>query len=125
MNHKYSTARVKLDQAQMAYLSACHAANNRNLALLDEAIHMAGACQLAGFPTVIGTLWRISDMYSATVAESLYRAMFISHDELEIQNAARSLHFAVRKLRDETSLRVGSKIFLDPITWAPYIHVGV
>ena len=65
-------AQRKLDQAELAYISACHAANNRNLQLLDESIHMAGAFQLAGFPTVIGTLWKIEDEHSAEVAKWVY-----------------------------------------------------
>jgi hypothetical protein len=45
-------AALKLDYPQLAYLSACHAASSIAYRLLDEAIHMAGACQLAGFPSV-------------------------------------------------------------------------
>lgn len=62
---------IKLHNGHLAYLSTCHAANNRNLALLDEAMHMAGSCQLAGFPVVVGTLWQVSGEFSARVAELL------------------------------------------------------
>lgn len=47
---------LKLDQARFAYLSACYVASNSHSSLLDESIHVAGSCLLAGFPTVIGTL---------------------------------------------------------------------
>ena len=49
-------AQINLEKAELAYLSTCHAANNRDLNLLDASLHMAGDCQLAGFPTVIETL---------------------------------------------------------------------
>lgn len=61
-------AEKALDNAELAYISACQAANSRNFKLLDESIHMAGAFQLAGFPTVVGTLWQIQDKHSAEIA---------------------------------------------------------
>lgn len=114
-----------LGHAQMAYISCCHGANNRNFALLDEGIHMAGACQLAGFPTVVGTLWKVGDMYSATVAESLYRVILTPEEKLDVRRAAWGLHLAIRKVREESKWVRGLKIFDDPMAWAPYIHVGV
>jgi CHAT domain-containing protein len=117
-------AAVNLDQAQIAVLSACHAANMRNLSLLDESIHMAGACQLAGFPTVIGSLWQVQDQYSPTVSEWLYRAIF--KETADITQAAEGLHFAVRKVREDSQRRKFKGKGLDnPIAWAPYIHVGI
>ena len=119
-------AEIKLNQGQLAYLSTCHAANNRKLELLDEAIHMAGACQLAGFPTVIDTLWQIPAEQSATIAECVYRAM-LTEDKLDIRKAADGLHFAIRKvmIREESKWAGGSRIIDGPMAWAPYIHVGV
>ena len=114
---------VKPHYAQLAYLSACHSANNRSLPLIDEALHMAGACQLAGFPTVVGTLWQISDINSATVSEMLYGAMLMN-GKIETGHAAKGLHFAIRKIRDKTKVVKGSKILHDMVIWAPYIHVG-
>ena len=120
-------ASIELVNAQLAVLSACHAANMRNLELLDEAIHMAGACQLAGFPTVIGTLWQVQDQYSPTVSEYLYRAMLNENGTLDIRKAAEGLHFAVRSVRENSRERKmkGGKRADDPMAWAPYIHVGV
>jgi CHAT domain-containing protein len=119
-------ARIKLSQGQLGYLSTCHAANNRNLALLDEAIQMAGACQLAGFPAVVGALWQIPDEQSARVAECVYRAMLTgAKDKLDIRKAANGLHFAIREIREKSRLKMRSRIFSSPVDWAPYIHVGV
>lgn len=116
-------AKRKLSQAQLAYISACHAANNRNVKLLDESIHMAGAFQLAGFPAVVGTLWQIQDKHSPEIAEIVYRAM-CTGGELNVQRAVYGLHFAVREFRKELLKELGSKTS-DPLLWAPYIHVGV
>jgi CHAT domain-containing protein len=115
-------AQRKLDRVELAYISACHAANNRNLQLLDESIHMAGAFQLAGFPIVIGTLWQIE--HSAEVATWVYRSMLTEENKLDFGNAARSLHFAIRKLR-ELLLKESKSTTSGPATWAPYVHVGV
>ena len=90
---------IKLDKAEFAYLSACHTAYNGNFALLDEGIHMAKAFQLAGFPTVVGTLWQIPDKDSAGVAKDVYRGM-LNGNKLEVLKAGKALHFAVRKVRD-------------------------
>ena len=58
--------------AQLTFLSSCHAARCRDLQLLDEAIHLSAAFQLAGFPHVIGTLWQINDFHSTTLAKNVY-----------------------------------------------------
>jgi CHAT domain-containing protein len=116
--------RTNLKEAELAYISACHTAINRNLLLLDEAIHIAGAFHLAGFPTVIGTMWQISDMNSPTVAEGIYRAM-LSKNKLDVRKAGHVLHFVTRKIRDESQIKRGSRRLDDPMTWAPYIHIGL
>jgi tetratricopeptide (TPR) repeat protein len=120
-------AAADLDKARLAILSACHAANMRDVTLLDEAIHMAGACQLAGFPTVIGTLWQVQDQHSPTISAGLYRAMLMENGELDVEKAAEGLHFAVRKVREglQSSKVKRGRGSDDPMAWAPYIHVGV
>ena len=114
---------MKLDKAEFAYISACHTANTRNFALLDEAIHMAKACQLAGFPTVVGTLWHIPDKDSAGVAKDVYCAM-LNADRLDVLKAAKGLHFAVWKIRDSSTQDSGRKKLDDTLTWAAFVHVG-
>jgi CHAT domain-containing protein len=115
------TARLK--NAQLAYLSACQVATNQDERLLDEAIHIAGACQLAGFPQVIGTLWPINDEHSATIAADVYGRM-ISGGKVDTRKAAEALHAAVRELRNETTKKIHGQVRCDPILWGPYIHMG-
>jgi CHAT domain-containing protein len=117
-------AQNRAHKAEFAYISACHAANTLQLDLLDEAIHIAGACQLAGFPSVIGTMWQVPDIHSARVAELVYGAMLTTEARLDTRKAASALHFALRKVRAESQIQKGSKIINDPMAWAPYIHFG-
>src|SRR5262249_12329190 len=49
-------SRLRLDDAVLAYLSACSTARPGGR-LADEAIHLVSAFQLAGYRHVIGTLW--------------------------------------------------------------------
>jgi CHAT domain-containing protein len=119
-------AAIELGQAQLAFLSACHGADMRDLRLLDESIHMAGACQLAGFPTVVGTLWQVQDQYSPTIGEQFYSGILTEEGTLDTLKAARALHFAVRRVREDSRGRArGGKVPDNPMSWAPYIHVGV
>ena len=107
---------VNLTHAQLAYLSACRTAFNPSLALLDEAIHLTTAFQLAGFPHVIGTLWEINDNLAIDVAESFYTALHGSDGTLDISQATHALHRAIRYQRDQYPRT--------PSLWAAYLHAG-
>jgi len=95
-----SLAPVQLGGAQLAYLSACRTAFTSAAALPDEAIHLATAFQLAGFPHVIGTLWEISDAVAVEIADAFYAALSTAPGTLNPRDAARALHQAVRGARD-------------------------
>jgi CHAT domain-containing protein len=60
-----------------------------------------GACHLAGFPHVIGSLWRINDKSSAEVAVGVHSTM-INNGAIEVQMSVEALHHAVRRLKDRT-----------------------
>lgn len=113
---------LKLEDPQFAYLSACHAANNRVVDLLDEGIHLAGAFQLAGFPFVVGTLWQIDDEHCVQVAKSMYTAMIGDGQIIDVTLSAPALHNAVDALRDVTRGESGGED--DPLVWATYVHMG-
>ncbi|TKK88357.1 CHAT domain-containing protein [Herbidospora galbida] len=109
-------ASLRLAGAELAYLSACNTtvANQR---LVDEAVHITTAFQLAGFRHVIGTLWPVGDTYATSMALSVY-------GDLTRQGAtppdpalaASALHHAVRARRDEARRYPG--------VWASHIHAG-
>ncbi len=111
-----SLASVRLDRAQLAYLSACRTAFSAAAGLLDEAIHLASAFQLAGFPHVIGTLWEIGDATAVDVARAFYSRLRTGDGSLDISRAAFSLHQAIRAIRD--------KLPATPSVWAAHLHAG-
>ena len=107
---------VSLDDARLAYLSACSTAFTSRTDLLDEAIHLASAFQLAGFPHVIGTLWPINDACAVTIADDFYAALHDADGALDANRAAYALHQAVRAVRDTYPIT--------PTLWAAHIHAG-
>ena len=107
-------ARLRLGGAELAFLSACETAVGGSR-LPDEAIHLTGALQLAGFTHVIGTMWRVDDDYAVEMAEHVYRFL-AAHGAEDGLAVAQALHHAVRALREETPER--------PTAWAAHIHAG-
>jgi len=119
---------LTLSSAQFAFLSSCHSASSRDLKLLDESINLASAFQLAGFPSVIGTLWQVTDSDSANVAQDVYQEMFGSEGKLEIHRAAEALHHSIRRLREKLRRRAAgfSNRQSDvPLLWAAFVHLGI
>lgn len=114
---------LNIKLAKFAYLSACHTSVTREIRLLDESINLASAIQLSGYPSVLGTLWQVTDMYSAEVARDVYKWSFEANGRLDTRRLAEGLHKAVRDLRNKTCAisRRGS----DPLIWAPYVCIGV
>ena len=110
--------------AQLAYLSACCTAQQYSLTLMDEVIHLGSAFQLIGYPSVVGTLWEADDMAAANVAEAFYEQFAVAkpHDKTS-DVAARALHQATLKIRDQRRARVRRPDH-DVIGWAPFIHIG-
>lgn len=119
-------ASLNLPSPQFAFLSACHTANMKDRRLSDEYINLTSAVQLAGYPSVIGALWQVGDAHSSDVETSVYKWM-LNSNVFDTQKAAEGLHRAVRFLRDGARTVPGFAIRApsDPLTWAPYIHLGV
>lgn len=101
-------ARLRLDDAETAYLSACDTSVSRG-DLSDEALHITGAFQMAGFRHVIGTLWPVGDETARAVADQYYAA-------LRTQRPAVALHTAVQAVRAAHPA--------SPAVWAPFVHAG-
>jgi tetratricopeptide (TPR) repeat protein len=102
--------------AQLAFLSACHS-SSASPDLLDEAITMAAALQLAGFRHVIATMWAIADVLAPMIAEDVYQALESDPGtgRGEGTSPACALHAAIAKLRASEH---------SPAHWAAYIHTG-
>ena len=107
---------LALDHAQLALLSACSTARATNSRLLDEAIHLASAFQMAGFPHVIGTLWEIDDEIAVEIARAFYSTISYPDGTIDAGHAAESLHHAIRAQRDREPDA--------PYLWASHIHAG-
>ncbi|MEV4015683.1 CHAT domain-containing protein [Nonomuraea angiospora] len=107
---------ISLDWAGLAYLSACRTAFSGSVELRDEAIHLASAFQLAGFPYVVGTLWEVDDAISAQVAEGFYDNLRTASGDLDLARSCSALHEIIRDVRD----RFPSA----PSLWAAYLHAG-
>jgi CHAT domain-containing protein len=108
--------RKQLKGAQLAFLSACQTAMGDDK-LPDEAIHLAAGMIIAGYPTVIATMWSIKDEDAPLVAENVY-ARLLEGGVPDSRKAAEALHTAVGCLRNT----VGEKEFA---RWVPYIHIGL
>ncbi|UXY25984.1 CHAT domain-containing tetratricopeptide repeat protein [Streptomyces sp. HUAS TT20] len=119
-----SLAPVRLDQAQLAYLSACRTAAIDAAELLDEAIHLTSAFQLAGFPHVVGTLWEIDDQIAVTVADAFYTHLTTDEGTLDASRAAHALHHAIRAVRDGHDLPGDLNRTRTPSLWAAHLHAG-
>ncbi|MER7753722.1 CHAT domain-containing protein [Kitasatospora sp. NPDC097643] len=104
---------LRLDGAQLAYLSACSTALD-STRLLDEPLHVAAAFQLAGYRHVVGTLWPVTEGSAVAVAASFYGDARIPG--APDSRIARALAAAARLRRAERPR--------DPADWAGYQHIG-
>lgn len=113
-------SQLRLDNARIAFLSACSTAENSAQApLADEVIHLASGFQVAGFPHVIGSLWFSADKICVTVAEEFYRRITTSNwSNVVDRDVASALHESVLRIRSQGR---NSKA---PLLWAQYVHFG-
>lgn len=111
-----SLAPIRHDQLQLVYLSACRTAFTPAAELLDEAIHLTSAFQLAGSPHVIGTLWEINDALAVDVAAAFYHELRSTLGTLDTGRAAQAIHQAIHAVRRSYPRT--------PSLWAAYVHVG-
>ncbi|WP_458337100.1 CHAT domain-containing protein [Streptomyces sp. 372A] len=100
---------------ELAVLSACSASRG-GTRLSDEAVQLAAAFQLAGYPHVIGTLWPIADKLATRVTEAFYAALAQDVSGGRPIDPAAALHGPVRALRDRYTAA--------PHLWAAHIHTG-
>ena len=102
-----------LQHAEFAFLSACQTATG-DMKLEDEAVHLAAGMLLAGYRSVIATMWAIADKDGPVVADVVYSEM-LHEGKPDHTRAAHALHLAVKQLRD------AGEPFL---SWTPFVHFG-
>ncbi|KAG8707100.1 hypothetical protein FRC08_000689 [Ceratobasidium sp. 394] len=103
-----------LDNASLAFLSACQTATG-DKTLSDEAVHLAAGMMMAGYRTVVATMWSINDNDAPLVAERFYAYML--EGGTSGKDAAKALHNAIGFLRNKVGVREFAR-------WVPYIHIG-
>ncbi|KAG9079188.1 hypothetical protein FS749_008749 [Ceratobasidium sp. UAMH 11750] len=108
-------SRNPLKNAQLAFLSACQTATG-DTALPDESIHLAAGLLMAGYPSVIATMWSICDQDAPLVAGRVYEYL-LEGGKPDSRKAAKALHKAVTSLRET----IGGGNFA---RWVPYVHIG-
>ena len=100
---------------ELAFLSACQTAKGDS-DLPEEAIHLAAGMLMAGYGSVVGTMWSIRDDDAPIVAEKFYKYL-IDKVGGDGSKAAYALHDAIAHLRGVR----GEKNF----SWVPFIHLGI
>jgi CHAT domain len=97
----------------LAYLAACDTARGR-ANLTDQAMHLAGGVQSAGFAHVVASFWPLQSNTSLLVARAFYKHLGgrpVSHDAV-----ARAVDHAARVAREGSPGR--------PSWWTPLHHIG-
>ncbi|KAG9074390.1 hypothetical protein FS749_014059 [Ceratobasidium sp. UAMH 11750] len=108
-------SRKPLKNAQLAFLSACQTATGDDV-LPDESIHLAAGLLMAGYSTVIATMWSINDRDAPIVAGKVYECL-LEGGKPNSRKAALALHKAVASLRATIGVEEFGR-------WIPYIHIG-
>lgn len=106
---------LRLD-GRLAFLSACTTTLTAPR-LADEALHMTGAFQLAGYPHVVGTQWPVADRAAHQLAADFYARLTAGGTALpDPALSPEALHHATRRLR------AGYPV--TPTVWAAHTHTG-
>jgi len=71
---------------------------------------------MAGYRSVIATMWAVGDSDAPVVAQGVYKRLF-TDGAVNSGTSGLALYHAMRELRE----KVGEKNFL---SWVPFIHVG-
>ncbi|KUN35827.1 hypothetical protein AQJ30_24500 [Streptomyces longwoodensis] len=102
-------SRLDLPNAEFAQLSACATVMPTPDAP-DELTHLAAAFQLAGFRSVVATLWPVRDQIAAEFSQ-------LFHEAGGHNTPSAALATATRALRDRYPGH--------PDLWAPFLHYGL
>ncbi|KIK58124.1 hypothetical protein GYMLUDRAFT_98321 [Collybiopsis luxurians FD-317 M1] len=107
---------ISFKHAELAFLSACQTATGDS-SLPEEAVHLAAGMLVAGFKSVVATMWSINDADAPIVADSFYEALRDDVDAGRRVRPAYALHRALQRLRKN----IGVDGF---VRWVPFVHFG-
>jgi CHAT domain-containing protein len=106
---------ARLPNAELAFLSACHAAAGDSNTP-NETIHLTAALQFCGFRSVVGTLWAMADIDGPVLAKEFYTYMFRKPgNKVDFRDSAEGLNRAIRALRK-------NRVPLE--RWIMFVHFG-
>ncbi|PVF91516.1 hypothetical protein CPB86DRAFT_719275 [Serendipita vermifera] len=108
--------RLDLPHAEFAFLSACQTTTGDEK-LSEEAVHIAGGMLLAGYRSVVATMWSIRDELAPMVTDEFYRHLMKEGERPDPRKAAEALHMSVQKLRKQPGVQLTD--------WIPFVHLGV
>ncbi|KAG8788653.1 hypothetical protein FRC12_014335 [Ceratobasidium sp. 428] len=106
---------TSMKNAGLAFLSACQTATGDS-ALPDEVVHLAAGLLMAGYPSIIATMWSINDSDAPLVAGKVYECM-LEGGSPDGRKAAIALHNASIHLRNTIGIENFER-------WVPFIHIG-
>lgn len=113
--------RVDLDRCRLVNLSARDVAVNWGLLLLEEGPHLAGAFQMAGVPSVLGTMRSTVDHVTVApqVSRGVYRELVGNDDDSGRLEVEKKLPRLCIKPPRACGRRGKSAM-----VWGPYVHFG-
>ena len=116
-------------QLGLAYLSACSTSESVTEDLADEALNIANAFQILGFPHVVGTLWEVEVDAANRLADAFYEHYVEGLEGSAISDKSAvfsyALNYAVEDLRTGKGTKKRAKLCCnDVLAWAPFIYVG-
>ncbi|KAL5531838.1 GSE1_3 [Sanghuangporus sanghuang] len=119
--------RARLVNAEFAFLSACHTAEQRPSFAREEALYLAAAMQFCGYRSVVGTMWKLLDRDGPFLAGHVYRYLMeeIGEDEVRFKRAAIAVRNAAQQLRawikDTSDMTPKNKM---TERWVNLVHIG-
>ncbi|KDR78811.1 hypothetical protein GALMADRAFT_244388 [Galerina marginata CBS 339.88] len=108
-----------IPHGSLAFLCACETVmGDENMP--DEAMSLGASLLFAGFRSVIGTMWEMTDEDGPMVADAVYEEIFKGVDgkatrEPDTTKSAQALQIAVQILRSRN---------IEFRRWVPFIHLG-
>ncbi|EJD07522.1 uncharacterized protein FOMMEDRAFT_164473 [Fomitiporia mediterranea MF3/22] len=106
-----------LPNAEFAFLSACHTAEQHRDSAHDEVLHLAAAMQFSGFRSVIGSMWELLDTDGPAFARTVYEYINDCEEgEAKYKRAAGGLRKA--------SLALKARDGIQAERWVNLVHIG-
>ncbi|EJD02275.1 TPR-like protein [Fomitiporia mediterranea MF3/22] len=108
---------TSLPNAEFAFLSACHTAEQPHNGAYDEVLHLAAAMQFSGFRSVIGSMWELLDKDGPIFAKTVYE--YINECEeggVKYKRAAEGLRKAALELKAREGIQTER--------WVNLVHIG-